>query len=151
VKILNAIPNMGRQSTEDQVREFLTNNKLNLQLGTIDEKGDPNIHPIWFVFEGNSIYVLTSKKSKKAQNIIRKNLVYFSIDDEAIPYKGVKGKASVTPIQDPDRMISLAAKIITKYMGGLDNDIGRWIMQQVKSGDESVFELKPKFYSAWAF
>ena len=31
----------------DEVEKFLEN-KLNLQLATIDEKGDPNMQPIWF-------------------------------------------------------------------------------------------------------
>ena len=31
--------------TEQEVKDFLSNSKLNIRLGTLDEKGLPNIHP----------------------------------------------------------------------------------------------------------
>ncbi len=151
MKIINAIPGFGQLLTEQQVREFLVKSKLNLQLGTIDEKGEPNIHPIWYLFENDRLYVATSKKSKKANNALRQNLVYFSIDDEAFPYKGVKGKGSIKSLDDINSNIKIAEKIITKYMGSLENDIGRWIINEILQGNESVLEISPKFFSAWSF
>ena len=142
---------MGKSLSEQQVRDFLTRSKLNLQLGTIDEKGEPNIHPIWYIFEDDRIYVATSKKSKKAKNSLRQKLVYFSIDDESFPYKGVKGKGSVKPLEDIDSNIKIAEKIITKYMGNLENDLARWIINEIRQGNEAVLEISPKFYSAWSF
>ena len=35
---------------EQEVINFLQS-KLNLQLATIDENGDPNIQPVWFDYE----------------------------------------------------------------------------------------------------
>jgi len=120
-------------------------------LGTIDEKGEPNIHPIWYIFEDDRIYVATPKKSKKAKNSLRQKLVYFSIDDESFPYKGVKGKGNVKPLEDIDSNIKIAEKIITKYMGNLENDLARWIINEIRQGNEAVLEISPKFYSAWSF
>ena len=70
MKIVNAIPGFGQLLTEQQVREFLGASRLNLQLGTIDEKGEPNIHPIWYFFENDKLYIVTPKKSKKANNAL---------------------------------------------------------------------------------
>ncbi len=151
MKILNALPGFSKPLTEPEVREFLGKSKLNLQLGTIDEKGEPNIHPIWYFFENDKLYVVTPKKSKKAINALREKTIYFSIDDESLPYKGVKGKASVRSIEDLNSNIKIAEKIITKYMGNLDNDLARFIINAIKQGDEAVLELTPKFYSAWSF
>jgi nitroimidazol reductase NimA-like FMN-containing flavoprotein (pyridoxamine 5'-phosphate oxidase superfamily) len=151
MKILNAIPGFGKPLTEPEVREFLERSKLNLQLGTTDEHGKPNIHPIWYFFENDKIYVVTHKKSKKATNALREKVIYFSIDDESPPVKGVKGEASVKPLEDLNSNIKIAEKIITKYMGNLDNDLARFIINAIKQGDEAVLELTPKFYSAWSF
>ena len=38
---------------EQEVINFLQS-KLNLQLATIDETGDPNIQPVWFDYEKDS-------------------------------------------------------------------------------------------------
>jgi nitroimidazol reductase NimA-like FMN-containing flavoprotein (pyridoxamine 5'-phosphate oxidase superfamily) len=151
MKIHNAIPGFGKQLNEQQVREFLETSKLNLQLGTIDEKGEPNIHPIWYVYQNEKLYVVTPKKSKKAHNALRQKIVYFSIDDESFPYKGVKGKGIVRLLEDMDSNVKTAKKIITKYMGGIENDLGKWIINEIKQGNEAVREIYPKFYSAWSF
>jgi general stress protein 26 len=151
MKILNAMPGLSKPLTEPEVREFLVKSKLNLQLGTTDEQGKPNIHPIWYFFENDKIYVVTQKKSKKATNALREKTIYFSIDDESSPVKGVKGEASVKLLEELNSNLKLAEKIITKYMGNLDNDLARFIINAIKQGDEVVLELTPKFYSAWSF
>jgi nitroimidazol reductase NimA-like FMN-containing flavoprotein (pyridoxamine 5'-phosphate oxidase superfamily) len=150
MKIVNAIPGFGPELSEEQVKDFL-NSKLNLQLATLDSKGEPSIHPVWYLFENQKLYVATPKKSKKAQNAMKNNLVYYSIDDENIPYKGVKGKATVRLLEDIDSNLKIAEKIILKYMGSLENDIGKFIIGQIKEGNEAIIELTPKFYSAWSF
>ena len=65
MKIVNAMPGLGKSLSEQQVRDFLVRSKLNLQLGTIDEKGEPYIHPIWYIFENDRIYVATPKKAER--------------------------------------------------------------------------------------
>ncbi len=151
MKIHNAIPGLSRPLTEEQVREFLVNSKLNLQLGTTDEKGEPNIHPIWYLFENERLYIMTPKKSKKARNALRQKLVYFSIDDETFPYKGVKGKADIKLLENTNSNIKIAEKIIIKYMRSLENDLARWIVAEIRQGNEAVLEINPRFYSAWSF
>ena len=114
MKILNASPGFGSPMTEDEVRSFLSNSKLNIQLGTVDEKGDPNVHPAWYYFSNNKIYVETSKGSKKVLNIRRKNTIYFCIDDETVPYKGVRGKGVIRISEDVNSNIPVAEKIMIK-------------------------------------
>ena len=150
MKIINAIPGFGPQLTEQQINEFLTKN-LNLQLGTIDEKGEPNITPVWFDHKNGKLYIATPKKSKKAQNALRGDTIYFSIDDETFPYKGVKGKGTVKLVDDFNAKIAIAEKIIIKYMGNLENDIGKFIIGQIKEGSQAILEITPKYYSAWSF
>jgi general stress protein 26 len=92
MKIVNAtseIPGM----TREEVERFLES-KLNLQLATNDEQDEPNIQPVWFYYDktGEKLSITTSKLAKKTQNLRNKPIVYFSIDDENLPYKGVKGK-----------------------------------------------------------
>jgi hypothetical protein len=46
VAATSEIPSMTREKTE----RFLES-KLNLQIVTIDEKGEPNIQPVWFYYD----------------------------------------------------------------------------------------------------
>ena len=103
--------------TKEEVDKFLES-KLMLQMSTIDEQGEPNIQPVWFYHDKNreKLLITTSKLAKKTQNLRKKPILYFSIDDENFPYKGVKGKGSVTIVEDPDRTVSEGDKISMKYL-----------------------------------
>lgn len=151
MKIINASPNFGSPMTEDEVRNFLSNSKLNVLLGTVDEKGDPNVHPTWYYFDNNKLYVETSKNSKKVRNIMKKNTVYFCIDDETIPYKGVRGKGEARISEDVNRNVPVAEKIMIKYTGSLDNNVAKFLMDAVKSGNSVILEITPSYYSTWDY
>jgi nitroimidazol reductase NimA-like FMN-containing flavoprotein (pyridoxamine 5'-phosphate oxidase superfamily) len=62
----SSIPGMTREEAE----RFLES-KLNVQIATIDEKGEPNIQPVWFYYdkEEGKLLILTSKLAKKTQNL----------------------------------------------------------------------------------
>ena len=138
--------------TEEEVDKFLES-KLNLQLATIDELGDPSIQPVWFEYDKNkkSLFIMTPKTSNKAQNIRRKSKIYFSIDDENSPYKGVKGKGEAIVLEDEKKIMLLVEKINMKYLGILNNPIAKILIDNTRNGIETVFEITPEFFSTWDF
>ena len=50
MKILNALPSMGKRMSEEGVDKFL-GSKQNVQIATIDESGEPVIQPVWFYYD----------------------------------------------------------------------------------------------------
>jgi nitroimidazol reductase NimA-like FMN-containing flavoprotein (pyridoxamine 5'-phosphate oxidase superfamily) len=138
--------------TKKEIDRFLES-KLMLQISTIDEKDEPNIQPVWFYYDKNreKLLVTTSKISKKTKNLRNKPILYFSIDDENFPYKGVKGKGSATIVEDPNRTVSEGEKISIKYLGTLDHPIAKMITEHSKKGDNVVLEINPKFFSTWDY
>ena len=138
--------------TEEEVDRFLES-KLNLQLATLDEMGDPNIQPIWFEYDKHKkkLFIMTPKASKKAQNIRRKPNVYFSIDDENLPYKGVKGKGEAIILEDKKEIMLLVERINMKYLGTLEHPIAKMLIDNARNGIETAFEITPKFFSTWDF
>lgn len=150
MKILNASePGLGSSMTEDEVRDFLSNSKLFARLGTIDEKGDPNVHPVWYYFDNGRIYFETGKNSKKVRNIRNRNNIYFCIDETNLPYKGVRGKGTAIISEDISRNVSIAEKIMIKYTGSLDNNMAQFLMNFIKSGESIIIEIIPHFYATW--
>jgi general stress protein 26 len=151
MRIISAISGTTSMSKEE-VDKFLEK-KLNLQLGTIDENGDPNIQPVWFDYDKNreKLLIITPKAAKKVENIKAKPEVYFSIDDENFPYKGVKGKGIITILDDPKKTVPYGEKINMKYLGTLDHPIAKMILQSAQQGTHVVIEISPKFFSTWDF
>jgi general stress protein 26 len=93
MKITGAMGN-AYTMTEKKVERFLEG-KLNLQLASVDEMGDPNIQCVWFDDDNDKKrhFIMTPKTSKKAQNIRRRSNLYFSIDDETFRTRMSKVRA----------------------------------------------------------
>jgi nitroimidazol reductase NimA-like FMN-containing flavoprotein (pyridoxamine 5'-phosphate oxidase superfamily) len=97
MKLLHGSPGFGIQLTEKEIIKFLSDSKLNLHLGTVDEEQYPNIHPTWYIYDNSkdAIFIETSKHSKKINNLKKNDKIYFCVDDGNPPYKGIRGKGSV--------------------------------------------------------
>jgi general stress protein 26 len=153
LKVIQALPGMPRPVTETEVNNFLQS-KLNLQIATIDEEGYPMIQPTWFLYDNDSgkIYTGTAKMTRKVQNIQRNpNKIYFSIDEENYPYKGVKGRAIARISEDIHKNLQIIEKINLKYLGTLEHPLAKRLIENTRNGIEVVIEITPKFFSAWDF
>jgi nitroimidazol reductase NimA-like FMN-containing flavoprotein (pyridoxamine 5'-phosphate oxidase superfamily) len=153
LKIIQALPIEAKPVTETEVNSFLER-KLNIQIATIDEEGYPIIQPIWFLYdkESDRIYTVSQKMTKKVQNIRRNpDKIYFSIDDENYPYKGVKGRGVARISEDTQRNSLIMEKINIKYLGTLEHPLAKMLMEHTRNGIEVVIEITPKFFSAWDF
>ena len=153
MKLIQALPGMPKSVTETEVDNFL-NSKLNIQIATIDEEGYPMIHPIWFLYDKNSgkIHAATRKMTRKVENIRKSpDKIYFSIDDENFPYKGVKGRAEAKIVEDLQRILPIVEKINIKYLGTNDHPLAKMLLDNARKGEEIVIEIMPKFFSAWDF
>lgn len=150
MKIVNASePSLGSSMTEEETRNFLLNQKLFARIGTIDKNGDPNVHPVWYLFENEKIYFETGKNSRKTQNIEIKNRIYFCVDDSTSPYKGVRGKGIATILQDENKSIQIAEKLLMKYIGNLEDKMAKFLLDSVKSDESKVIEINPQFFATW--
>jgi general stress protein 26 len=153
LKVIQALPGMPKAVTESEVNNFIQS-KLNIQIATIDEEGYPMIQPTWFLYEDDTgkLYTGTQKMTRKVQNIRRNpDRIYFSIDDENYPYKGVKGRAAARISEDIAKNLPIVEKINLKYLGTLEHPLAKMLMENTRSGTEVVIEITPKFFSAWDF
>ena len=153
LKVIQAFPNLPNPITEAEINNFLES-KLNIQLSVIDEDGYPSIHPLWFLYDRDSgkIYTATQKTTKKARHLYKNpNKIYFSIDDENFPYKGVKGRAKAKISEDIDFNIPIVEKINLKYLGTTEHPLANMIMENTRKGIQIVIEVIPKYFSAWDF
>jgi general stress protein 26 len=149
-KIRKAMPNApGMEQSE--VDTFLASTKIPLRLGTVDAKGDPMIHPVWFHYSNSKLYLMSDKDNRKIRNIRGKKTVYFSVDTDAEPHKGVKGKGNAVLLTDVGKSVPISEKIVAKYLGGLDTPMAKRIMDQVRKGSEVLVEITPLYFSTWDY
>jgi uncharacterized pyridoxamine 5'-phosphate oxidase family protein len=141
------------QMTEEDVKNFLTNNngRLLIHMGTIDEKGEPNVFPTGYYFDRDSekIYITTPKKSKKISNLRLKSIIAYCIDDPNPPYKGVRGKAKVKISEDINHNMAIAKKLLMSSLGNVENPRSKWQLSETERGEQVILELTPSYYSTW--
>jgi general stress protein 26 len=154
VKVLSAKDPLAGPMTEKESKDFLENKDLLIHIGTVDEKGEPNVTPTGYYFDRDSdkIYITTQKNSKKVDNLRRKNAIYFCVDDPTPPYKGVRGKATVK-INDEDisHNLSITKKLVMKTTGSLEDPIAKWLLSETENGNEVILEISPSYYSTWDY
>jgi nitroimidazol reductase NimA-like FMN-containing flavoprotein (pyridoxamine 5'-phosphate oxidase superfamily) len=153
MKLVHGSPGFGVQFSENEVRKFLLNSKLNLHLGTIDSDHFPNIHPTWYIYDDSKdvIFVETGKQSKKTSNLKKNDKIYFCVDDGNPPYKGVRGKGNVRILSDPDANLPIVEKIMLKYLGSTSHPMAKILLENVRNGNSVILEIKPKYYSTWDY
>lgn len=67
------------------------------------------------------------------------------------PYKGVRGKGNARISGDISNNISITEKLMLKYLGTLENQMARTLIEQVRKGDEVGIEIIPEYFSTWDY
>ena len=153
LKIFNASPGFGVQLNEQEIKDFLTESVLNVHLGTVDNRGHPNVHPAWYYYNTSNgrLYVETSKDAKKTDNLRKNKNVYFCIDNPNPPYKGVRGKGTVDIHEDIGFNLPIAEKILIRYLGTLEHPMSKSLIEAQKGGQSVMLEITPQYFSTWDY
>lgn len=142
---------MGPGMDQSEIDAFLSSSKTPLRLGTTNSKGEPNIHPVWYEYVDNKLYLMSYKDAVKIRNLKNNKMVYFSVDTDAMPNTGVKGKGTAIIVKDTGKALALSGKIITKYLGDLNSTMAKNMVDQVKNGSEVLVEITPHYFSTWDY
>ncbi len=122
-----------------------------MRLATVSAKSEPNIHPVWYHYASGKIYLMSDKETEKVRNIKHSKTVYFSVDTDAMPNKGVKGKGTASIMKDQKQAVSISEKIVGKYMGDINGKMAKGMIDAVRDGKEVLVEVTPHFFSTWDY
>jgi nitroimidazol reductase NimA-like FMN-containing flavoprotein (pyridoxamine 5'-phosphate oxidase superfamily) len=138
--------------SELEARRFLTQSRSTLLLGTTNPDGTPVIHPVWYYFDSarTKLYFYTEPSLKKAANIRQRNQVYFDVDSDKWPYKGVKGKGSARFLTDRKEALSLCSKILARYVRK-GHPLTKSVLEKIKGGGYVVIEITPAYFTSWNY
>ncbi|MFL5732151.1 MAG: PPOX class F420-dependent oxidoreductase [Chloroflexia bacterium] len=91
-------------------------------VATIGPHGEPQVNPVWFDWDGETLLFSQTKTRQKIKNIAREPRVAISIVDPANPYRYLEIRGVVVEVVDDsnNKFINSMAK---KYM---DQDVYPW-------------------------
>lgn len=108
----------------DEVREFLAASRTMI-LTTIGPDGVPDPVGMWFLLDGDDIWMRTYAKSQKVANLRRDPRVAVLVEegDRYAELRGVQISGRVELDDDLDRICDIAAGLLVKYEGLSEQDV----------------------------
>lgn len=68
-------------NVKEKINEYLNSHNI-LTLATITPEGKPMAHTVDFVNDGDTVYFVTDKSARKAENISNNSNVFFTVDED---------------------------------------------------------------------
>jgi len=103
-------------TTIPESHQDLLDSKAILHLASLGPDGAPEVHPVWFAWDGSHLKVSTTKARKKHRNIQRDARVAGTMLDPSNDYRYLEVRGVVERIEDdPDK--AFIDELAQKYMG----------------------------------
>ena len=133
-----------RTMTRQEMEEYLKETHI-ANLATVKPDGSPHLAPVWYEYDGERLYMITSDSTAKARNINRDSRVVASIAVPGEPYKYVliQGNAEVTT--NDVEMTTLS--ICTRYRGR-ERGVS-FARELLEAGDAVVIVVRPTRIITW--
>ena len=106
----------------DSHRDILENPKTFAHWATIGPKGEPQVNPVWFDFDGEQVVISQTKTRQKYHNVQRESRVAISFIDPGEPYRYIEIRGEVVDISD-DEGNAFINSMAKKYLG---KDVYEW-------------------------
>ncbi len=78
-------------------------------MATLGPKGDPQVSPVWFLWDGTDLRFAFNKKRQKYRNLLRDPRVSVSMVDPENPYRALEIRGLVVRMEDDPGFRSINA------------------------------------------
>ena len=128
--------------------EFLKKQKI-LHLATLDNKDNPHIIPVWYLFNSKKLYIGTNSKTEKAKNVKNNSKVSFCVDVgiNSPDIFGVMGQGVGKLIIEKNEVARIEKIILLRYFNTLDDKSAKELLEET----DCIIEITPKEYSVWEY
>jgi PPOX class probable F420-dependent enzyme len=96
--------------------EDLLESKALAHVATIGPKGEPQVNPVWFDWDGTYLMFSQTTSRQKYKNVKRDPRIALSIVDPNNPYRYLEIRGKVVRV-DPDPDYAFINKMAQKYLG----------------------------------
>ena len=128
------------------------------RIATVNPKGFPVIKPVNFLYLGGKIYLHSSTKGEKIEDIQRGSPVCFEVDDPiayvvsgatackaSYYYRSIVIKGNAAFVKDRDKKMKILQRMIEKYQpGGGDGEMPAEILEKTEVVEILIKEITGK-------
>jgi PPOX class probable F420-dependent enzyme len=99
----------------EQYHDLLESNAL-AHVATIGPKGEPQVNPVWFSWDGSRLRFSQTTSRQKYRNLSREPRIALSIVDPGNPYRYLEIRGTVVAVE-PDPDLAFINSMAKKYLG----------------------------------
>lgn len=131
--------------TPQQIDAFLKEPRI-ADLATVRPDGSPHVAPVWYLYDGETVKVMTDKGSVKVRNLRHDPRVSLSIATDVEPYEYVlvSGEATISYDGIPELLDIMSVH----YKG--EEEGRRYAAAVVKELDFCILTITPSKVSTWS-
>lgn len=111
-----------------------------MHLASLGPGGNPQVHPVWYDWDGMHVLVSSTSPRQKTKNLRRDGRVAGAILDPDNPYRYVEVRGSVDAIED-DPTGTLIHRLAKKY---LDEDRYPW---EDDNSQRVIIRIRPESFN----
>lgn len=130
-----------------QIAAFLDQTVIPMRIGVDTGTGAPLVLSVWFLAEGPELLGATRPTSTLVRCLERQPLCGFEIAADTLPYRGVRGRATVE--LDHQTGSATLDRLLIRYLGGISNPLGDRLRAHAE--DEVCLRLRPVSMKSWDF
>jgi hypothetical protein len=142
----SAVRTTGPWSSE-AVAAFLDESVVPIRLAAVAPSGWPVILSLWFVRDGDSLVCATQRSASIVATLAAEGRCAFEVSVNDPPYRGVRGRATVS--LEPDTDLSILRRLVERYLGSADGTFARWLLG--RDTPEVAIRLSPTEIASWDF
>ena len=119
------------------------------RIATVRPDGRPHIAPMWFWWDGSSIFMETGPDFVKTRNLRANPRAAISVDitEGGLRFKGVILEGTVELLEDRQFVLDTCTRIYTKYLG--EEGSRSPTPQHMINSEHVIIKLTPQHIASW--
>lgn len=130
-----------------EIFQYLDQATTPMRISCCDDDGFPIICSLWFVHREGTLWAASHRNSYIVKALKKSPKIAFEVASNDYPYHGVRGKATVTLLDDRDENVLETA--IDKYLQGSNQRLSSWLLS--RKNDEYALKISPQSINSWDF
>ena len=129
------------------IEGWLQKTVIPLRLATTGGSG-PIVQSLWFLYDDGALWCATQSDSMVAGRVRREPRVGWEVSPDEPPYRGARGRGTLTVVEDPDLAGDVLRRLIARY-GQQGTDLERWLLSRVAT--EVALRIDDLAVTSWDF
>ena len=133
--------------SHSEIINYLDSISIPIRLSVVLPSGWPIIVSLWFILEGEKLWLATPKTAHIVKALLETDRCAFEVSSDKPPYQGVRGRGIIKVHDNEGERI--LHSVIDKYLASRETSLARWLL--ARSSAEVAISIDPVKVFSWDF